>query len=172
MKIKRLFTVDECSEIIKFVETKCDWNYIHDQYDNGETFSQYFYADVSDNDLIIDKFKSYIKSEFNFKLDTINVTVIKYLEGYRFNRHIDRIQHREKNHDFVFNINVVLNDEFVGGEFWLDDKLMEGNTAGMVYYYNSDQWHEVKSIKKGIRYSMLCYVRERDFINKTNKSLI
>ena len=170
--LQKLFTIDECSEIIKFAESKSEWMYIHNQYDNGETFSQYFYMDLNDNALVIDKFKNYIKSQFNFKLDTINIHIIKYLEGYKFDRHIDRVEHREKNKDFVFNINVVLNDEFEGGEFWLDDKLLIGNTPGMVYHYNSDQWHEVKKIISGIRYSMLCYVRERDFMNKKNKSLI
>jgi predicted 2-oxoglutarate/Fe(II)-dependent dioxygenase YbiX len=171
-KIEKLFTIDECSEIVKFIESKSEWVYIHNQYDDGQTFSQYFYMDLNDNDLVINKFKNYVKERFNFKLDTINIHVIKYLEGYKFDRHIDRVEHREKNKDFVFNINVVLNDEFEGGEFWLDDKLLVGNTPGMVYYYNSDQWHEVKPVTKGVRYSMLCYVRERDFVNKKSKSLI
>lgn len=171
-KLERLFTLDECSEIIKFSENKSEWVYKHVQYDDGQTFSQYFYMDLNDNDMIINRFKNYISSNFDFKLDNINIHIIKYLEGYKFNRHIDRVKGLEKNKDFVFNINVVLNDEFEGGEFWLDDKLLIGNTAGMVYYYNSDQWHEVKEVISGVRYSMLCYIRERDFVNKKNKSLI
>jgi hypothetical protein len=69
-------------------------------------------------------------------------------------------------------VNVVLNDDFEGGEFWLDDNLLENNKPGMVYYYDSLQWNEVKEINNGVRYSILCYVRERYFIIKEKKSLI
>jgi len=65
-----------------------------------------------------------------------------------------------------------LNDDYEGGEFWLDDELFQGNLPGHVYYYNSTQWHEVKPVTKGIRYSLLCFVRERDLIIKEKKSLI
>ena len=171
-KMERLFTEEECTEIVKFAESKSEWIHIHNQYDDGQTFAQYFYMDLNDNDLVMNKFRNYVRYTFNFKLETINIHVIKYMEGFKFDRHIDRVAHREKNKDFVFNINVVLNDKFEGGEFWLDDQLLLGNTPGMVYYYNSDQWHEVKSITSGVRYSMLCYVRERDLINKIQKTII
>ena len=66
----------------------------------------------------------------------------------------------------------MLNDEFEGGEFYLNDTKLEGNTPGIAYTYNSFEFHEVKPVTSGIRYSMLCYVRERDFITKEKKSLI
>ncbi len=172
MKLERLFTVEECSEIIKFLDNQSDWELYHNLDKNGNTLSKYYLTSLNDNNFAINKFKNYIYTKFSFKVDTVNIYALKYLGGYLFHRHIDKNEHRENNKDFVYNINVVLNDEFTGGEFWLDDKLLEEITPGMVYYYNSDQWHEVKTVTSGVRYSMLCYVRERDFIHKKNKSLI
>jgi predicted 2-oxoglutarate/Fe(II)-dependent dioxygenase YbiX len=121
---------------------------------------------------VINKFKNFVNSTFSFTVENVNIYALKYLPGCMFGRHYDRHYDKEKNKDFVYNINVVLNEDFSGGEFWLDDKIVKNNKLGMAYYYNSVQWHEVKPITKGVRYSMLCFVRERDFISKIKKSIL
>ena len=171
-KLERLLTIEECSEIINFVEENPNWDYHNNLDSSGNTSSKYFLKNLDGNDLVINKFKNYINSNFPFRVDNVNIFVLKYLQGGFFHRHIDRVEHREKHKDFVYNINVILNDEFTGGEFWVNDEPFIGNTPGIVYYYNSAQWHEVKPILSGTRYSMLCYVRQRDFITKNAKSLI
>lgn len=172
-KLERLFTLEECSDIINFIKDKPEWEYVHDVDKNGNTLSRYHVLpNVDSNEFVSNKFKKFIDSHLLVKVDKVTVYALKYLPGYSFGRHTDRIQRKDKNQDFVFNINVVLNDDFKGGEFWLDDMPLEGNTPGMVYYYNSTQWHEVKEITDGVRYSILCFVRERDYVSKKTKSLL
>lgn len=171
-KLERLLTIEECSEIINCVEENSNWDYHNNLDSSGNTSSKYFLKNLDGNDLVINKFKNYINSNFPFRVDNVNIFVLKYLQGGFFHRHIDRVEHREKHKDFVYNINVILNDEFSGGEFWVNDEPFIGNTPGMVYYYNSTQWHEVKPILSGTRYSMLCYIRERDIISKNTKTFI
>ena len=171
-KLERLLTIEECSEIINFVEENPNWDYHNNLDSSGNTSSKYFLKNLDGNDLVINKFKNYINSNFPFRVDNVNIFVLKYLQGGFFHRHIDRVEHSEMHKDFVCNINVILNDEFSGGEFWVNDEPFIGNTPGMVYYYNSTQWHEVKPILSGTRYSMLCYIRERDIISKNTKTFI
>jgi predicted 2-oxoglutarate/Fe(II)-dependent dioxygenase YbiX len=168
----KLFSDDECIEIINFFEKKEDWNLKIQLDENEEIYAHYYVRVFNELEFVKNKFKNFIESEFSFKVHEVNIYALKYYQNFKFGRHIDRAYHKESNKDFVYNINVVLNDDFEGGEFWLDDKLLEGNTRGMVYYYDSTQWHEVKPIVSGTRYSMLCYVRERDFVNKQTKSLL
>lgn len=172
MKLKKLFTNDECNKIIDFLENKNEWEHIHRLDPDGDLYAEYYINKFVNDDIVINSFKKYIKSEFLFDVNIVNVYALKYLPNCKFGRHFDRQFNYEFNKDFVYNINVTLNDNFEGGEFWLDDKLFEGNEPGIVYYYNSTQWHEVKPIKNGVRYSMLCYIRERDFIKKQTKSLL
>jgi hypothetical protein len=174
MELKRLFTIEECNEIINYAENDetHQWEEMIRNDSNGDLFSRYFIKSLNTHAFARKKFEIFINNEFSFNVHNANLYILKYLPGFKFSRHFDRHLTKELNRDFIYNVNVILNDDFEGGEFWLDDNLLENNKPGMVYYYDSLQWHEVKEIKNGVRYSILCYVRERDFITKEKKSLI
>lgn len=167
-----IFTLKECNKIIKLLENM-DWKHVRNQpYIDEPMIANYYLLDYPENDFVKDKFRKLIHSNFPFKLKNINVYVIKYTVGQFFGRHNDRNKNSENTKDYVFNINVLLNDDFEGGEFFLDDIKFEGNLPGIAYTYNSSQYHEVKPVKSGIRYAILCYIRERDIISKETNSFI
>lgn len=169
----RIFTIDECNEIIKSTLFREDWK--HQKWIGDKEWDSsfdYYIIDYNDNQLVTDKFKNLINSKFSINVNVVNIFILKYLPGGMFGRHFDRTEFKEFNKDFVYNINVLLNDSFEGGEFYLKDSVFEGNTPGIAYHYQSTDWHEVKPVKSGVRYSMLCYVRERDFVVKNKKSVI
>lgn len=171
----RIFSLDECNEIINSLDNIKWERYTHELKNEVtlETFkSDYYLTDFNHSDLVNTKFKNLINSKFSFKVNDVNIFLLKYLPNQSFGRHTDRNENSEHHKDYIYNVNVVLNDNFEGGEFYLNDKKFEGNTPGIAYTYNSYEFHEVKPIISGIRYSMLCYIRERDFVNKTNKSLL
>lgn len=171
----RIFSLDECTEIINSLD-----NVVWTQYGNtviyegtSEIFkSDYYLTDYNDNEFVNNRFKNLINSKFSFKVNDVNIFLLKYLPNQSFGRHTDRNEKSEHHKDYIYNVNVLLNDTFEGGEFYLNDKKFEGNAPGIAYTYNSYEFHEVKPIISGIRYSMLCYIRERDFISKTSKSLL
>lgn len=168
---KEIFSLPECADIVNILRIKEDWNkYITYNQDNT-LFSSYNTTPIA-IDWISDKFKTFIKEEFPFSIFNISISALKYNVGDRFGRHFDRHPNFELNKDFLFNVNVVLNNDFKGGEFWLDDKPFLETSPGMGYSYSSTRWHEVKTITEGTRYSMLCYIRERDVVLKNNKTLV
>ena len=168
---RQIFSLEECTDIVAILDAKKDWkNYVLYQEDN--TLLSSYNTTPIEIDWISDKFKSYIEKEFSFSISSISISALKYNVGDNFCRHYDRNPNFEDNKDFLYNVNVVINDNFEGGEFWLDDKPFLESSPGMGYSYSSSQWHEVKTITKGIRYSMLCYIRERDLVLKNSNTLI
>lgn len=148
---KKLFTKNECNEIIKFSEEQNIWI----DYSHYQTFT------FQPKENISSKIINYGKEQLGLSILNINLGVIRYLEGNHFPRHIDRNKKIEFNKDFVYNINLKLNDDYEGGEFFLNDKLFVAD-VGDLYHYKSTEYHEVKPITKGIRYTGLFYIRERD----------
>lgn len=148
---KKLFTKNECNNIIKFSEEQNNWT------DN----SHYQIITFEPNEYISNKIINYTKEHIGLSILNVNLGVIKYLVGNSYPRHIDRNKEIEFNKDFIYNINLKLNDDYIGGDFFLNDELFY-TEVGDVYHYKSTQYHEVKPILDGIRYIGLFYIRERD----------
>ncbi len=75
--------------------------------------------------------------------------------------HIDRVPESAYHKDFIWNVNIILNNDYEGGYFLINDnqyKLEEGS----IYYYKSDTSHGVSKILGGNRYVFLYHIRERD----------
>jgi len=151
---KKLFTKNECDEIILFSENQNRWKEIN----NGAVYSIVFFKP---NEFISDKIIHYSKEILGLSILNVNLAVLKYIEGGGFPRHTDRNKEIELNRDFLYNINLKLNDDYEGGDFFLNDKLFTAD-VGDVYHYKSTEFHEVKPVIKGIRYTGLFYLRERD----------
>jgi len=156
----RLFTENQCKDIIKKAEELDNWS--HNISNNFSYNIVTFNSDKYISDIITDYCSKYLK----LNVLNINMGVIKYKVNDYMGRHYDRNSGTDFNKDFLYNINVRLNDEFSGGEFYLKDKIFESK-VGDVYHYKSTEWHEVKPITNGVRYIALFYIRERDI--GTNK---
>jgi Rps23 Pro-64 3,4-dihydroxylase Tpa1-like proline 4-hydroxylase len=150
---KKLFTKNECNEIISFCEKENQWKKIS----NGVDYQIFLFTP---SESISDKIIKYSKEILGLSILNVNLAVLKYVEGDYFPRHIDRAGNGF-NRDFLYNINLKLNDEYEGGEFLLNDRVFIAE-VGDVYHYKSTEFHEVKPITKGVRYTGLFYLRERD----------
>jgi hypothetical protein len=151
---KKLFTKNECDDLISFAEGQNEWEKITD-------FSSYQIFTFQPGNHVSDRIINYGREKLGLSILSVNLAVLKYEVGDHFPRHIDRTQEKEFNKDFLYNINVKLNDDYEGGEFFLNDKLFVAD-VGDVYHYKSTEFHEVKLVTKGLRYSGLFYIRERD----------
>jgi len=161
-----LFSKNECNEIINISESLNAWGY---KKSNNYSFSRCFFS-LPFN--LENKLINYCTNSLNLSLKEkkLSFAVLKYQSNDFFGRHMDRYDTTDFNRDFIYNINIKLNDEYTGGEFFYLDKKFNSN-VGDIYHYNSTHYHEVKNIKTGIRYTGLCYIRERDLLNY-NKNLI
>ena len=86
-------------------------------------------------------------------------------------------KHSDDEHDRFFSIGICLNDDYGGGEFILYPKNQEqiilNKEMGNVYFFPCDVEHEVKKITKGTRWSIISFIRKKDYLNlKTKKTLL
>lgn len=155
--IKNLFTKDECFNIIDRAENLNDWrplinNIYHYQISKLN-------LQPTEESRIID----YCKDFLDIDLEVVDASIMKYEKGDFIKRHVDRfvdIESKTKYHtNMLYNINMILNNEFEGGEFYLNGSPYIQD-IGTVYHYRSDQFHEVKPVKSGTRYSVLFYIKE------------
>ena len=165
-KIK--FSKFECNEIINYAEsiTLNEWDRI------VRKNNSYFIKEISEFSICQKIFKEYINENLSkYKIDTFDVHILKYINGDFFGRHMDKSKSTEFTHDAITNINTRLNDDYIGGDFYLND-LVCNKPIGELYNYDSDVYHEVKPIINGIRYSLLCFLRFRNITKKDTKSLL
>jgi len=162
--MEKLFTKEECSEMIKNAEKENKW-----QRNERLTKYSYFTCPLRLNENQITTVKKYCKDYLNLDVENISLGILKYLPNDFFARHKDKVSNLEFNSDFIYNVNMRLNDDYEGGDFYLNDKLFN-QEVGLIYNYTSDVYHEVTPITSGIRYSALFYIRERDL--KRTQSLL
>lgn len=158
MKTFKLFTKEECDEIIETLSNEYDLVHTSKQY--RKEYSSYNKVTVDKPFWFYDRIKKWVDTELNINVES-TLVFVKYNEGDSFPIHIDRVPQSEYHHDWVWNINVVLNDDYEGGEFIIND-VHHKESAGTIYYYTSDTPHGVTEITKGERYVFLYHIRERD----------
>ena len=158
--MSKLFTNIECLDIINQTENLNNWS--HHQSDN---LYSYRACNVDLNDTYKNKIKTYCIDVLNLDLKNVKSLILKYLPSDFFAKHVDNNIHSEFNRDFMFNLNMRLNDDYIGGDFYLDDTKLK-KPIGTLYHYSSDTPHEVTPMVSGIRYSVLFYIRTRDLNHK------
>lgn len=156
----KLFNKEECLDMIKKSEQENKW----ERNIRLKKYS-YFTTKLELNSNKIGIVKRYCKQYLNLDVENINLGILKYIPNDFFAKHIDKVSNLKFNSDFIYNVNMRLNDNYVGGDFYLDNKLFNQD-VGTIYSYKSDTYHEVTSVESGIRYSALFYIRERDLKRK------
>jgi hypothetical protein len=161
------FSNVECNEIINYAESSI----LHEWHRNEFENNRYFIKDISELGTPQKVFKEYIDEKFSkYKIDNFEVYILKYITGDFFGRHKDKNK-TEFTYDAISNINTRLNDDYTGGDFYLND-LLYNKPIGEIYNYDSDVYHEVKPITNGNRYTLLCLLRARNITKKDTKSIV
>ena len=143
----QLFTSDECDSIISYIEGVNDWKRV----DDGDRY----YHTYLELEWVSDRFIDYIKKVENIEVSQSKfVKCLKYEVGDFFNAHKDFDPKLDFYKTFMFNINILLNDDFSGGDFLLNGEVYP-KQRGWAYYYSSNEWHEVRGVTNGVRYSVL-----------------
>ncbi len=163
MKTFQLFTKDECKDILDDIFTNYESSYINRKFANDT--SSYHKIEITEKTWYYYRLKNWFSKELNLNEVDGYLTLFYYKEGDRFPIHVDRIPHTEFYYDAVYNVNVMLNEDYEGGEFVLDN-IEYKQPAGMVYYYESSKPHGVKIVKSGLKCTLIYFVRERDFERK------
>lgn len=153
-----LLTVDQCNELISIAEAGNTWKV----YSTSKMSYKVTGLDLLPS-FFVEIINEYSRKKLKVTLSNISFSVLKYEPADFFSKHIDRDSSKEFNKDFLYNLNIKLNSDFEGGEFLLEDNIFNAG-VGDLYHYKSTQYHEVLPITKGIRYTGLVYIRERDVV--------
>ena len=161
------FSNVECSEIIDYAESST----LHEWGRREFKSKRHFIKNISEFEIPQRVFKEYLNEKFSkYKIDDFEVSILKYITGDFFGRHMDKMK-TEFTYGAISNINTRLNDDYRGGDFYLND-LPYNKPVGEIYNYDSDIYHEVKPVINGIRYTLLCLLRVRNIAQKDTKSIV
>ncbi len=163
MKTFKLFTKEECKNILDDILSNYKSFYVNHPFETDN--SSYYKIEITEKTWYYYKIKNWFRDELDLGEVDGYLTLFFYKEGDRFPIHVDRMEYTEFYRDAVYNVNVMLNEDYEGGEFLLDNVEYK-QPAGMVYYYESTKPHGVKVVKSGLRYTLIYFVRERDFKGK------
>ena len=158
MKTHRLFTKEECNDIISTLLN--EYELVHYDKPYGNSSTKYNKVTIDKSYWFYDRIKDWVNKELNIDTNS-TLLFVKYNVGDRFLVHVDRVKESEYHCDFLWNVNIILNEGYEGGEFIINNTHYK-EPAGTIYYYSSDMLHSVSEITKGERYVFLYHVRERD----------
>ena len=167
MKTFELFTKEECEIILDVILNNYKSSYINRQFETDS--SSYYKIEITEKTWYYNKIKNWFSNELGLGEVDAYLTLFFYKEGDRFPIHVDKMKYTEFYYDALYNVNVMLNEDYEGGEFILDG-IEYKQPAGMIYYYESTRPHGVKVVKSGLRYTLIYFVRERDF--KKEKTIL
>jgi predicted 2-oxoglutarate/Fe(II)-dependent dioxygenase YbiX len=94
---------------------------------------------------------------------------MQYDEGDVFSQHTDNIKER------IYVTGIQLNEDYEGGEyiFYEESGLnIINKKIGNCYISSALVSHEVKTITKGVRYSLVAFIERNSITDKTKKGLI
>lgn len=113
-------------------------------------------------------------SEFNFVEEIINkdlkkvnkfyevgdfITFLIYNEGDFFGNHIDGPSYSSNKSNTILTGGYLLNTDFEGGDFIIENKKLSTG-IGELFLFGRNDWHEVKEVTSGIRYSLHFAINE------------
>lgn len=151
---KNYFDIDFCTNIVQNYQT----------YFNFEPRGEWNSWTIHDNEfkkILLDKVNPLVPE--NLKNSWINISV--YRPGERLKPHTDS----RSEHTLVVN----LNDNYEGGEFIVEKKLIPLNTGDTVIFNGEAVHHGVQAVKSGTRYSLnFWFTAQNKRVNMYNKNLL
>lgn len=155
---KILFSKEECDLILKkYVNTPTN----EIENNNNMSYSAKFMTYEND-EWILNRIIEWVETELNIKVDW-NAGKLKefYLQSYQKGDKFKK--HNDNKHNRIYAAGLLLNDNFLGGEFIVDinknTSVIFDNMAGNCYLFQSYLYHEVKEITEGNRNVVLIFLQ-------------
>lgn len=166
------FNKEECSEIIKLIETtpKIDGKNKYGGDDRTEvSFNEYKIEDSESNKWFMDRIKQFVEGSLKIKLIKLNndVHILCYGINDGFSKHIDYNPMGDESR--VYTLGLLLNTDYEGGNLIIYDKekITLYKKEGNLYLFDTTVPHEVEKITRGIRYALIIHIKKSE-IKKVN----
>lgn len=155
----KIFTKEECNEIISYADRNGWYKayYIH----------LYYKFSVIHESWVRNRLYSYLKTYLDIGVKVnVEMTVNRYLIGERNELHSDWTDIKNSRYnDRLITVNTILNDSFKGGDLIVGNTIIQQKT-GHTFYHNSKILHEVTEVTDGERYTLVCFINNKDIITK------
>jgi hypothetical protein len=149
----KMLTKKECDMIIKIVRNS-DWTYHSDNFKYHQTFFH--------EPMISRKIKQLVESEK--KISFIKEPIMKVIK-LNINDSLPTHTQRFVNSDITYTAVCFLNDNFIGGNFFVNNKFVKHSKGlGIIHDRNSTQ--RITKINEGECYLLFCHL-DKIIINKT-----
>lgn len=167
-----IFTKKECESIIDF-KNKYPLLGDNGRWDEFDDFKYKFYNlnFITDISWIISRLCDFFETEKKLKIHIrpIKLSLHHYTVGDEFGKHIDTGYPIKE-----WNIGIVLNDDFEGGDYILydenDNPIVIDKKVGNVCIYQSQVPHQVTPITRGERWAIAMFIHK--FRMEPNKNKI
>jgi hypothetical protein len=162
---KVLFTKDECKTIINLNKSKNQsWEY------GDRLYESLLIQHNSETMWLFDRLKSFFEEITEIKMTNLKKDIHYHIfkTSSYFGLHSDDLENR------IYSVGVLLNDNFVGGDFILYDKdeLTLNKKIGNTYIFDVSIKHEVTKIMDGERYSIIWFIKNDNIkIEKWQKKI-
>lgn len=153
----QIFSKEECDQIIEYGNIK-GWNEFDYMLLNN-TFC------IIENDWVMNRIYDYLYKDSNIVMNhPVPMYIMKYEVGGKNRLHRDSDwtdTRKSKYNDRILTTNVLLNDEFKGGELIVSGEVYE-QKVGHIFFHHAKIPHEVKTLTEGVRYTLICFIHNLD----------
>jgi hypothetical protein len=158
---KILFSKEQCESIISHNNTYITNWIMGDRKYNSQPINYSL-----ETEWLFDKLKKFVEIETDIQIRTLKKQIHfhTFKEGDWFGKHNDIRDRR------VYAIGVLLNDDFVGGDFKLYNPFEQtlNKVVGNTYLFDVRIEHEITPILDGERYSLLWFLQNEHIQIPTN----
>jgi hypothetical protein len=159
---KNLFSKEECDIILNLSnDTSQNWNFKDRSY-ISQTINY-----TSETEWLFNKLKNFVEIESNIKF----LTIKKQIHFHTFKKDDWFGKHNDVRDNRIYAIGVLLNDNFVGGDFKMynPNEIILDKVIGNAYLFDVRIDHEIMQILDGERYSLLWFLQKENIKIETNK---
>jgi predicted 2-oxoglutarate/Fe(II)-dependent dioxygenase YbiX len=165
LKIENILTVDECI-ILKELTTNFRKGKIYrPEYKDGSVNNDIRNVNESKIQLpnwFLVKIKKWLNSNSIILVkNPVLYTILKYTKGCYFKEHRDLAPYGTSNKIYTLIIELTNSNEYEGGEFILEGKVVEKN-IGDAILFQSYKLHELTEITSGERMSFVCWLLDTE----------
>jgi len=148
-----MFTKEECEIILQYTK-EVEGLPSNPYYKHSDYLAWYIYRNEK-SEWIFQRIFDYLKTivKINNELNMLFLQSVK--EGNEFEKHVDKSEY--------FNVGVCLNDDYGGGELYVDNSnYIIPKKQGEIYFFEGHKPHGINKVTSGQRYALVGFFEKGD----------
>lgn len=164
IKQKVLFSKEECNTIINYKKIN------HQNWKNNDRdYNSSAIVFNNETSWVFERLKNFFEGVSGYEI--LNLKNEIYFHKFQANDWFGK--HNDTRDNRLYSVGVLLNDDFIGGDFKLynPNEILLDKMCGNSYVFDVRVSHEVTKIQSGIRYSLIWFIQNVNIKTTTNKMI-